>query len=87
MRQLAQTTMLSELGKLIRDKTFEERDSLNYAIVETMTEPFKIGAFSACAMRSTTSSLLPTSRRLWSSKLRLSSRSELQCCLQSGRTG
>jgi regulator of protease activity HflC (stomatin/prohibitin superfamily) len=36
MRQLAQTTMRSELGKLTLDKTFEERDSLNHAIVETI---------------------------------------------------
>jgi regulator of protease activity HflC (stomatin/prohibitin superfamily) len=33
MRQLAQTTMRSELGKLTLDRTFEERDSLNQAIV------------------------------------------------------
>ncbi len=31
--QLAQTTMRSEIGKLALDKTFEERDSLNIAIV------------------------------------------------------
>lgn len=31
--QLAQTTMRSEIGKLPLDKTFEERDSLNIAIV------------------------------------------------------
>jgi len=33
---LAQTTMRSELGKLSLDKTFEERDSLNAAIVESI---------------------------------------------------
>ncbi|MFK7974255.1 MAG: SPFH domain-containing protein [Rickettsiaceae bacterium] len=34
--QLAQTTMRSEIGKLKLDKTFEERESLNHAIVTTM---------------------------------------------------
>ena len=34
--QLAQTTMRSEIGRLTLDKTFEERDNLNAAIVETI---------------------------------------------------
>lgn len=34
--QLAQTTMRSEIGKLSLDKTFEERDSLNVAIVNAI---------------------------------------------------
>jgi len=34
--QLAQTTMRSEIGKLKLDKTFEERESLNVAIVESI---------------------------------------------------
>ena len=34
--QLAQTTMRSEIGKLSLDKTFEERDSLNVAIVSSI---------------------------------------------------
>lgn len=34
--QLAQTTMRSEIGKLALDKTFEERDSLNVAIVSAI---------------------------------------------------
>jgi len=34
--QLAQTTMRSEIGKLSLDKTFEERDSLNTAIVSSI---------------------------------------------------
>mmetsp|Transcript_6936 Transcript_6936/g.12614 ORF Transcript_6936/g.12614 Transcript_6936/m.12614 type:complete len:317 (+) Transcript_6936:2190-3140(+) len=36
MKQLAQTTMRSELGKLTLDRTFEEREHLNHAIVETI---------------------------------------------------
>lgn len=36
--QLAQTTMRSEIGKLDLDKTFEERDSLNAAIVNSINE-------------------------------------------------
>ena len=36
MRQLAQTTMRSELGKLTLDRTFEERETLNHAIVEAI---------------------------------------------------
>ncbi len=36
--QLAQTTMRSEIGKITLDKTFEERDSLNIAIVNTINE-------------------------------------------------
>ncbi|XP_065861468.1 uncharacterized protein [Euphorbia lathyris] len=34
--QLAQTTMRSELGKITLDKTFEERDTLNDKIVESI---------------------------------------------------
>ena len=34
--QLAQTTMRSEIGRLTLDKTFEERDNLNAAIVATI---------------------------------------------------
>jgi regulator of protease activity HflC (stomatin/prohibitin superfamily) len=34
--QLAQTTMRSEIGKLPLDRTFEERDTLNLAIVSVM---------------------------------------------------
>ena len=34
--QLAQTTMRSEIGKLKLDKTFEERETLNHAIVTSM---------------------------------------------------
>ena len=36
--QLAQTTMRSEIGKLKLDRTFEERDSLNHAIVSSINE-------------------------------------------------
>jgi len=36
--QLAQTTMRSEIGKLDLDKTFEERDTLNTAIVHSINE-------------------------------------------------
>lgn len=36
--QLAQTTMRSEIGKLELDRTFEERDSLNVAIVNAINE-------------------------------------------------
>lgn len=36
--QLAQTTMRSEIGKLSLDKTFEEREQLNLAIVEAINE-------------------------------------------------
>lgn len=36
--QLAQTTMRSEIGKMLLDKTFEERDSLNVAIVNAINE-------------------------------------------------
>jgi len=36
--QLAQTTMRSEIGKLDLDKTFEERDSLNTAIVSAIND-------------------------------------------------
>lgn len=37
--QLAQTTMRSELGKITLDKTFEERDSLNFNIIEAIASP------------------------------------------------
>jgi len=36
--QLAQTTMRSEIGKMTLDKTFEERDALNQAIVAIVNE-------------------------------------------------
>ncbi len=36
--QLAQTTMRSEIGKIELDKTFEERDTLNAAIVSAINE-------------------------------------------------
>ncbi len=36
--QLAQTTMRSEIGKIDLDKTFEERDALNVAIVNAINE-------------------------------------------------
>jgi len=36
--QLAQTTMRSEIGKMTLDKTFEERDALNQAIVTIVNE-------------------------------------------------
>lgn len=36
--QLAQTTMRSEIGKLSLDRTFEERDTLNTAIVTAINE-------------------------------------------------
>lgn len=36
--QLAQTTMRSELGKITLDKTFEERESLNRNIVESINQ-------------------------------------------------
>jgi len=36
--QLAQTTMRSEIGKMSLDKTFEERDTLNIAIVNAINE-------------------------------------------------
>ncbi len=36
--QLAQTTMRSEIGKISLDKTFEERDQLNTAIVAAINE-------------------------------------------------
>lgn len=36
--QLAQTTMRSEIGKLPLDKTFEERENLNVAIVTAMNQ-------------------------------------------------
>jgi regulator of protease activity HflC (stomatin/prohibitin superfamily) len=36
--QLAKTTMRSEIGKLELDKTFSERDAINYAIVKAVDE-------------------------------------------------
>ncbi len=36
--QLAQTTMRSEIGKITLDKTFEERETLNTNIVQTINE-------------------------------------------------
>ncbi len=36
--QLAQTTMRSEIGKLKLDRTFEERDTLNHAIVTSINQ-------------------------------------------------
>ncbi len=38
LSQLAQTTMRSEIGKIILDKTFEERESLNVNIVKAINE-------------------------------------------------
>lgn len=40
--QLAQTTMRSELGKITLDKTFEERESLNYNIIRSISAPAKM---------------------------------------------
>eukprot|EP00928_Gymnodinium_smaydae_P063991 TRINITY_DN47437_c0_g1_i1.p1 TRINITY_DN47437_c0_g1~~TRINITY_DN47437_c0_g1_i1.p1 ORF type:complete len:433 (+),score=103.52 TRINITY_DN47437_c0_g1_i1:109-1407(+) len=39
--QLAQTTMRSEIGKMTLDKTFEERDTLNGAIVDAVNAASK----------------------------------------------
>jgi regulator of protease activity HflC (stomatin/prohibitin superfamily) len=36
MKQLAMTTMRSEIGKLTLDKTFEERENLNHNIVNSI---------------------------------------------------
>ncbi|MBN8828262.1 MAG: paraslipin [Sphingobacteriia bacterium] len=36
--QLAQTTMRSEIGKMTLDRTFEERDTMNYNIVQAMNQ-------------------------------------------------
>jgi len=36
--QLAQTTMRSEIGKIVLDKTFEEREALNFSIVSQINE-------------------------------------------------
>lgn len=36
--ELAQTSMRSEIGKLMLDKTFEERQSLNANILAALTE-------------------------------------------------
>ncbi len=41
LSQLAQTTMRSEIGKIILDKTFEERESLNINIVKSINEAAK----------------------------------------------
>ncbi len=38
LTQLAQTTMRSEIGKLIMDKTFEEREALNANIVNSINQ-------------------------------------------------
>ncbi len=38
LTQLAQTTMRSEIGKIDLDKTFEERNTLNHNIVESLNE-------------------------------------------------
>lgn len=38
MRQLAMTTMRSEMGKLTFDKTFEERENLNHNIVRSIND-------------------------------------------------
>lgn len=38
LSQLAQTTMRSEIGKMSLDKTFEERENLNSAIVQAINE-------------------------------------------------
>ncbi|MBI4829094.1 MAG: paraslipin [Nitrospinae bacterium] len=40
--QLAQTTMRSEIGKIMLDKTFEERDSLNANIVSSINQASNI---------------------------------------------
>jgi regulator of protease activity HflC (stomatin/prohibitin superfamily) len=41
VKQLAQTTMRSELGKITLDKTFEERESLNENIVDAINKAGK----------------------------------------------
>lgn len=41
LSQLAQTTMRSEIGKMQLDKTFEEREALNNAIVSVINEAAK----------------------------------------------
>lgn len=38
LTQLAQTTMRSEIGKLVLDRTFEERETLNVNIVNSLNE-------------------------------------------------
>ena len=38
VQQLAQSTLRSEIGKLKLDKTFEERDSLNQAVVDSINK-------------------------------------------------
>jgi regulator of protease activity HflC (stomatin/prohibitin superfamily) len=38
LTQLAQTTMRSEIGKMVLDKTFEERETLNVNIVNSINE-------------------------------------------------
>lgn len=40
--QLAQTTMRSEIGKMTLDKTFEERDTLNQAIVAIVNDAAQV---------------------------------------------
>ncbi|MBI5345957.1 MAG: paraslipin [Chlamydiae bacterium] len=41
IEQLVQTTIRSEIGKLLLDRTFEERESLNVQIVSTISEASK----------------------------------------------
>lgn len=42
LKQLAQTTMRSEIGKITLDKTFEERETLNVSIVNAINEASKV---------------------------------------------
>ncbi|PSS11913.1 Stomatin-like protein [Actinidia chinensis var. chinensis] len=54
--QLAQTTMLSEIGKITLNKTFEERDTLNDKIVAMVWKRDIIQVFYSCKFASLVSS-------------------------------
>jgi regulator of protease activity HflC (stomatin/prohibitin superfamily) len=73
--QLAQTTLRSEVGKIDLDRTFEERHTINVAVVGELDKASERGASRCCATRSRTSSRRPTSSPRWRSRCARSARS------------
>jgi regulator of protease activity HflC (stomatin/prohibitin superfamily) len=66
--QLAQTAMRSEIGKIELDKTFEEREALNAAIVSAINEAAAPWGIQVCATRSRISTRPAACWRPWSAR-------------------
>jgi len=73
--QLAQTTLRSEMGKIELDRTFEERTSINGAVVSELDKATGPWASRCCATRSRTSRRRATCSRDGEADARPSARS------------